>query len=488
MEVMLNTKTHQAPTVVEDHAEHNGARWAAALPAGVILANDVAAFALAFLLSGSLVGVWGISAASFQGLGIAQPLFASASVALVTIAALAATGHYAMAFLDAPTRMTLRGLGIVSFAALIGIAGAGFVDPSLSLRATFGWMIVVPLFVGGRIFSTLLLRLLSSLGVGTRSVLVVGSALGVAYATQKLESHGVRHRVAGSINLGESGVSIDEDHLEAFQRALADVHPGEVLIAAPPTMMARIEEAIRPYVPRYVGVRFAIYPLLEEPLAQHVDVLPGDLLTMRVRPDILGHRYAISRRVMDIPIAVLTLLLTGPLMVLVAIAIKLDSPGPVLFRQTRVGRNGRTFTMYKFRSMRMDAEDMKADLEALNEAQGPLFKLRNDPRVTRVGRIIRRLSIDELPQFFNVLEGTMGVVGPRPALPNEVAEYEPWQLRRLAVLPGITGLWQVSRRQCSSFDEMIWLDIEYVEKWSPMLDLGIVLKTIPAMVTARGAY
>jgi exopolysaccharide biosynthesis polyprenyl glycosylphosphotransferase len=316
----------------------------------------------------------------------------------------------------------------------------------------------------------------------------VGSALGVAYATHKLESHGVRHRLAGCINLGDSSSTIDNEHLQEFREAIAGAQPWEVLIAAPPAMMARIEEAIRPFVPRSMAVRFAIYPLLEEPRAQDVMVLPGDMLTMRVKPDSVGSRYALTRRLMDIPIAILTLILAGPLMLVVAIAIKFESPGPVLFRQTRVGRDGRTFTMYKFRSMQVDAEERREELEALNEADGPMFKLRNDPRVTRVGRIIRRLSIDELPQFFNVLEGTMGVVGPRPALPNEVAEYESWQMRRLAVLPGITGLWQVSRKQCSSFEEMIWLDIEYVEKWSPMLDLGIVAKTIPAMISARGAY
>jgi exopolysaccharide biosynthesis polyprenyl glycosylphosphotransferase len=316
----------------------------------------------------------------------------------------------------------------------------------------------------------------------------VGSELGVAYATHKLESHGVRHRLAGCINLGDSGSTIDNEHLEEFRRAIAGSQPWEVLIAAPPAMMARIEEAIRPFVPRSMAVRFAIYPLLDEPRAQDVTVLPGDMLTMRVKPDSLGSRYALARRIMDIPIALLVLILTAPLMLLVAIAIKIDSPGPVLFRQTRVGRDGRTFTMYKFRSMHENAEEMRDQLEELNEADGPLFKLRHDPRVTRVGRVIRRLSLDELPQFFNVLEGTMGVVGPRPALPNEVAEYEPWQMRRLVVLPGITGLWQVSRKQCSSFEEMIWLDIEYVEKWSPMLDLSIVAKTIPAMITARGAY
>ena len=483
---MFGTKTQSTATTPADRWQRS-MRWADALPAAVILASDVGAFAATFLLTNFLIGVRGAPGADVQQLGILTPFLLWAAITSVSIIALAFAGHYAMSFLDAPTSMTLRGLGIVSFAALISIAASSFADPALSLHNTFGWMVVVPLLIAGRIFATLFLRFLSTLGIGTRTVLVIGSGWGIAYSTQKLGSHGVRHRFAGSVDVGNSEETIN-DHLDEVANAIDAIRPWEVLVAAPPALMARIEEAIRPFVPRSVAVRFAIYPLLDQPHAQDLDTLPGGLVTMRVRPDAPRARYAIVKRMMDIPIALIALLLLSPLMLAIAFAIKVDSAGPVLFRQTRVGREGRTFTMYKFRSMRMDAEEMRGQLEDANEAQGPLFKVRHDPRVTRVGAIIRRLSLDELPQFFNVLEGTMGVVGPRPALPTEVAEYEPWQLRRLAVLPGITGLWQVSRQQCSSFNEMIWLDIEYVEKRSPLLDLTIVLKTIPAMVTSKGAY
>jgi exopolysaccharide biosynthesis polyprenyl glycosylphosphotransferase len=177
-----------------------------------------------------------------------------------------------------------------------------------------------------------------------------------------------------------------------------------------------------------------------------------------------------------------------PLCALIALAIKLDSPGPVLFTQTRIGRNGVPFRCYKFRSMVDGAADMQQDLGELNEATGPLFKVRNDPRRTRVGRWIRRFSLDELPQLINVMRGEMSLVGPRPNLPEEVEQYQEWHKKRLSVSPGITGMWQVSGRSDLTFDEMVLLDIYYVENWSLALDLGILVRSIPAIVRARGAY
>lgn len=177
-----------------------------------------------------------------------------------------------------------------------------------------------------------------------------------------------------------------------------------------------------------------------------------------------------------------------PLLGSIALAIKLDSPGPALFRQLRVGKGGRQFWCYKFRSMHQGAENDLEQLKAYNEADGPLFKMRNDPRQTRVGRWLRRTSLDELPQFYNVLRGEMSLVGPRPPLPSEVAQYEAWQMRRLEVAPGITGMWQVSGRSNLTFDEMCLLDIYYIENWSPSLDLKILLQTVPEVFTGSGAF
>jgi exopolysaccharide biosynthesis polyprenyl glycosylphosphotransferase len=194
------------------------------------------------------------------------------------------------------------------------------------------------------------------------------------------------------------------------------------------------------------------------------------------------------KRGVDVAFALLVLILAAPLMGLVALIIKLDSPGPVLFRQERVGKGERSFTLYKFRSMTTGAEDQKELLRDLNEAEGPIFKIKEDPRVTRLGRLLRRLSLDELPQFYNVLRGDMSLIGPRPPIPEEVAQYRPWHKRRLEVAPGITGLWQVSGRSELPFDEMALLDIYYVEQWSPALDLKILLRTVPTVLFGDGAY
>ncbi len=194
------------------------------------------------------------------------------------------------------------------------------------------------------------------------------------------------------------------------------------------------------------------------------------------------------KRTVDVVFSLSVLILTAPLMGLIALAIKMDSPGPVLFRQNRVGQGGRPFTLYKFRSMTIGAEDQIDLLRDLNEADGPIFKMKDDPRVTRVGRWLRRFSLDELSQFYNVLRGDMSIIGPRPALPEEVAEYQPWHMRRLDIAPGITGLWQVSGRSELPFDEMALLDIYYVEHWSPALDLKILLRTIPTILFGDGAY
>ena len=196
----------------------------------------------------------------------------------------------------------------------------------------------------------------------------------------------------------------------------------------------------------------------------------------------------LAKRAVDFAFSLLVLILTAPLMGLITLAIKLDSTGPAVFGQERVGQGGRHFTCYKFRSMTVDAEEQKELLRNLNEADGPLFKIKDDPRRTRVGRWLRRLSLDEIPQFYNVLRGEMSLIGPRPALPEEVAQYQPWHIRRLEIAPGITGLWQVSGRSELLFDEMALLDIYYAEQWSPSLDLKIFLRTIPTIIFGDGAY
>jgi exopolysaccharide biosynthesis polyprenyl glycosylphosphotransferase len=195
------------------------------------------------------------------------------------------------------------------------------------------------------------------------------------------------------------------------------------------------------------------------------------------------------KRLFDITMVLGLTVFFLPLLVLTAILIKLDSSGPILFRQLRVGKNGSHFAFYKFRSMRIDAEDIRKKLKKQNESgDGVIFKMKKDPRITRVGRIIRKFSIDELPQLFNVVIGDMSLVGPRPPLPEEVAEYTLEERKRLHVTPGITCIWQVSGRSDIPFKEQVELDRQYIHSQSLWRDLLILLKTIPAVITGRGAY
>jgi lipopolysaccharide/colanic/teichoic acid biosynthesis glycosyltransferase len=193
-------------------------------------------------------------------------------------------------------------------------------------------------------------------------------------------------------------------------------------------------------------------------------------------------------RFVDVIISFTALIVLLPLFAILALIVRLDSPGPVLFKQKRVGHNGEEFWFYKFRSMIADAEAHRLALQKMNEASGPLFKMKNDPRLTNCGRWMRKFSLDELPQLINVLKGDMSLVGPRPALPAEVASYTDRHKRRLDVKPGITGLWQVMGRSDLSFDRSVELDIEYVEEMSIPLYFLILVKTVPAVLSAKGAY
>ena len=219
---------------------------------------------------------------------------------------------------------------------------------------------------------------------------------------------------------------------------------------------------------------------------QTLETRPFNHATIDIAPRTGG--YAFSKRALDIAAVSAGLLVLSPLLITTMLAIVLTSRGSPLFSQTRVGKNGVPFRCWKFRSMYRDAEARKAALMAENEMEGGvIFKMKNDPRITPVGRVIRKLSIDELPQLFNVLTGDMTLVGPRPPVPQEVAEYTPYQRGRLAVTPGITCIWQVSGRSNIPFPQQVELDLEYIRTRSLWLDIALLLKTVPAVLTARGA-
>jgi exopolysaccharide biosynthesis polyprenyl glycosylphosphotransferase len=238
---------------------------------------------------------------------------------------------------------------------------------------------------------------------------------------------------------------------------------------------AKVELLVHPGLIEVAGPRMHIRPHVGLPLL-HVE-----------QPHFTGWRR-IVKRAADLVLTGLGLLVISPLLLLIAAAVKLGDGGPVVFRQTRVGLDGSTFTMYKFRSMRVDAEARLAELRASNPGMGMLFKMQDDPRITWVGKFLRRFSLDELPQLFNVIGGSMSLVGPRPPLPSEVDEYEDHARRRLLVTPGLTGLWQVSGRSLLSWEETVRLDLRYVENWTLTLDLLIMWKTFFAVVAKRGAF
>jgi lipopolysaccharide/colanic/teichoic acid biosynthesis glycosyltransferase len=203
--------------------------------------------------------------------------------------------------------------------------------------------------------------------------------------------------------------------------------------------------------------------------------------------DPMSPRYK-WKRGFDALASLAAIIVLFPLFVLVGLAIKATSPGPIIYKQIRVGEGGRPFWLYKFRSMVHNADHLKDSLSQFNETSGPTFKMRRDPRVTPVGRILRKFSLDELPQLWNILRGDMSIVGPRPPLPQEVAKYQPWQLPRLSVPQGLTCIWQVSGRSNVGFDDWVKLDLRYIDSWSFLLDLKIIAQTVLVVLRGSGAY
>ncbi|HEX7135016.1 MAG TPA: sugar transferase [Iamia sp.] len=236
------------------------------------------------------------------------------------------------------------------------------------------------------------------------------------------------------------------------------------------------------------GVHVELSSTLRDIASQRLVVRPlGRFPVVYVEPVQRDGWRRTAKRSFDLVLALAAILVTSPLVLVAMVAIRIDSPGPMLFRQVRVGRNGRPFQVLKLRTMVEDAEARRDELLADNEADGPLFKMRHDPRVTRVGRVLRSSSIDELPQLWNVVRGEMSLVGPRPALPHETEAWDPLLTQRLRVTPGITGMWQVNGRSESSFEDYTRLDLYYVDNWSLLIDLAILAKTVPVVLLRQGA-
>jgi len=236
-------------------------------------------------------------------------------------------------------------------------------------------------------------------------------------------------------------------------------------------------------------VKVRIAPTTAELLTQRAEYVAGQGVPLfELRPPVVAGLDWALKRAFDLVVSGVLIVLAAPFWLVVALAVKLDSPGPVFYRDRRVGLGEREFGMFKFRSMRIGAAQSQGALETANEASGPLFKIKDDPRVTRVGHLLRRYSIDELPQMLNVLRGEMSLVGPRPLPLRDYVQLDDWHRKRYLVLPGMTGLWQVSGRIDLSFDDLVRLDFYYLENWSIWLDISILAKTLPAVLARRGAY
>jgi exopolysaccharide biosynthesis polyprenyl glycosylphosphotransferase len=237
------------------------------------------------------------------------------------------------------------------------------------------------------------------------------------------------------------------------------------------------------------GVKVRLAPRTTELLVQRGEYVPGQGVPLfELRPPIFAGADWVLKRSFDILVSGVVVLVGTPLWLAVAAAIKLDSRGPILYHDRRIGVGEREFGMLKFRTMVEGAAEQQEELEERNEAPGALFKIRDDPRVTRVGRLLRKLSLDELPQLLNVLGGEMSLVGPRPLPLRDYERLDAWHRKRYLVLPGITGLWQISGRSNLNFDDLVRLDFYYIENWSIWLDISILVKTLPAVLARRGAY
>lgn len=372
-----------------------------------------------------------------------------------------------------------------------------FFRPLAFSRLLLVWaLIFIVLFISlARLLRRIILTLLYQKGILVDHVLVVGSGeAGRGVIRTLLARPDLGFKAVGYLDdgTGENNIGLGRiphlgscTDLPAVLENQPQLHT--VFIVLPGEMHQQILSLLR--VCQSYGVRAQVVPDLLQLSLNRVEFNNMAGIPMLSVRDVGFSRFEHTlKRALDLSVIALGAIPALIVMGIIALAIKLDSSGPVLYASERVGRHGKRFKMVKFRSMIDGAEEQKDELMYLNEADGPIFKIKDDPRLTRVGRFIRRLSLDELPQLYNVLMGHMSLVGPRPPLPEEVAQYKPWHRQRLSVIGGITGLWQVSGRSDLTFDELCLLDIYYIENWSLALDIRILLQTIPYSLSGQGAY
>ena len=361
------------------------------------------------------------------------------------------------------------------------------------LLVPFVWATAILILCFARLIVSSIMGILYRLGLGETRLLVVGSG--------RLGKLIMQHIIANP-NLGYSIVGFLHDMneppsdfgrfkmlgtLDDLGMVIRSMQIDEVIIALPSYLHQQSIHSVR--LCERLGTSFKLVPDLYELSLSRIDMEAIEGIPLiGIKQVSINSLQEFVTRVVDIIVALLILIIGFPIWLCIALAIAISSPGGILYKQTRIGLEGRPFKVYKFRSMYKNAEARLADLLARNEAQGPLFKIKDDPRITPVGRFLRHTSFDEIPQLFNVIRGEMSLVGPRPALPHEVAQYDELQRGRLAIKPGMTGLWQVRGRSDISFDEGVLMDLYYIENWSLRLYFQTLLRTIPVVIFGRGAY
>ncbi len=358
------------------------------------------------------------------------------------------------------------------------------------LVAALACVLILMEKLGLRILS----RWIRSRGYNYRTVLIVGTNAGAVALADSIRNHRYwGFKIVGFVTHPESGGSEIPDECRPIIGTIDDIPQiaeemvvDDVLFCVGRRDLDRMEDLLLALQEQGIRTRFALnlFPHTKAQVRmEEVDGMP--VLTFSTAPE--SWFPLVTKRALDIVVSLLLVFLGLPVIALITVLLKITQGGAVLYTQTRCGLNGRRFTLYKFRTMVEDAESRQGELLHLNEMDGPVFKLSRDPRVTRLGRILRRFSLDELPQLWNVLRGEMSLVGPRPPIPDEVARYQRWQRRRLSMKPGLTCLWQISGRNHVDFERWMRLDLEYIDSWSPWLDMKILLKTVPAVISGRGA-
>jgi exopolysaccharide biosynthesis polyprenyl glycosylphosphotransferase len=374
--------------------------------------------------------------------------------------------------------------GALSWAGLVVLGAAIYLQTGLRLGEILLSALFALLFAGAfRILFEQAVEKIYRRGIGQTPIVAVGKEEDLSRVRQMMRRAPGAYALAGEVRLEDEGVD-----LAALRETLDRTEArGVILIGAERLADEEFLELLRSV--RLRGVPLRVVPGALALMKSRTIVSQSmGLPLLEVRYPQLDNTQRALKRTLDVVISLCGLVFLAPLFLAVAVAIRLDSPGPVLFRQKRVGADEKVFICYMFRSMYENAERRQAEFESLNEAEGPVFKMKDDPRVTPVGRFLRRWSIDELPQLVNVLKGEMSLVGPRPLPVRDFLLMEETHKRRLGAVPGMTGYWQISGRSNLSFDEMVRLDLHYIENWSLSFDLKIILRTLGAVVRREGAY